>query len=108
MICSEHNKHVKFISYTGKYPSLCIGELVLEIDGKEYKFSDTYNMKNTFPQFWTSGGFCEITNHSDIYVHSGEWNIDVNAIPAQFKQYESEINEVFNKNVQHGCCGGCI
>lgn len=32
------SEHVKFISYSGKYPSLCCGELILEIDGKEYSF----------------------------------------------------------------------
>lgn len=30
--------HVKFISYTGKYPCLCSGILTLEIDGKKVRF----------------------------------------------------------------------
>ena len=29
-------RHVKFISYTGKYPNLCGGILTLEIDGKKH------------------------------------------------------------------------
>ena len=43
MIINNHNgiNHVKFISYTGKYPNLCSGILTLEIDGKEYKFGNS-------------------------------------------------------------------
>lgn len=33
---------VKFISYDGKFPNLCSGVLILEIDGKEYKFGHHY------------------------------------------------------------------
>ena len=31
----EGNEHVKFISYTGKYPNLCSGIITLEIDGEK-------------------------------------------------------------------------
>lgn len=34
---SETN-HVKFVSYSGKYPNFCRGVLVLKIDGIEYCF----------------------------------------------------------------------
>ena len=37
--------HVKFISYTGKYPCLCSGILTLEIDDKRIQFG--YNTPNT-------------------------------------------------------------
>lgn len=32
--------HIKFISYTGKYPNLCSGVLTLEIDGRIIKFGN--------------------------------------------------------------------
>lgn len=38
----------------------------------------------------------------------GEWQINVNKIPEQFRKYAAEIDEVFNDNVPCGCCGGCI
>ena len=28
-------EHVKFVSYDGKWPNLCTGTLVLNIDGKD-------------------------------------------------------------------------
>lgn len=30
--------HVKFVSYTGRYPNLCSGILTLEIDGENVNF----------------------------------------------------------------------
>ena len=47
--------HVKFISYSGKYPNLCSGRLVLEIDGERIAFSNDYSKK-----------------HSRIMNHSGK------------------------------------
>lgn len=38
----------------------------------------------------------------------GEWQIDVERIPEQFRKYAAEIDQVFNDNVELGCCGGCI
>lgn len=36
------SEHVKFISYTGKYPNLCSGILTLEIDGRTIRFGNRY------------------------------------------------------------------
>lgn len=102
---SDSNSHVKFISYTGRYPNLCSGTLTLEIDGVEYKFGRNYKEpKADFNSFWSSGG--GITREYNVY--SGEWRIDVSELPEQFRKYASEIDEVFNSNVRWGCCGGCI
>ena len=83
--------HVKFISYDGKFPCLCSGTLILEINGTKHSFG----LRKEFPRFWSS---------SDT---GGEWIIDVDEIPEQFRQYAYEIDEIFNDNVTHGCCGGC-
>lgn len=101
-------EHVKFISYTGKYPNLCCGDLTLEIDGEKVIFGSMYcsrmsERKGICPIFWYSGGY--IRNYE---AHKGEWQIDVSEIPEEYRKYASEIDEVFNANVPYGCCGGCI
>lgn len=130
MLVNKKNKsgtsRVKFISYTGKYPNLCSGVLTLEIDGKEYKFGHNYmnhhydEITNTwsytdedpehpnFNSFWTSGGCVTHDDNWNFDVESGEWKIDVEELPEQFKELADEIDKVFNENVEYGCCGGCI
>ena len=108
------NAHVKFVSYTGKYPNLCSGVLTLEIDGEEYRFGHDYTIYNwntdgNYDRFWSSGGSCGFINgYSEEYVKQGEWTIDVSAMPEELKKYAAEIDEVFNSNVRYGCCGGCL
>ena len=97
-------EHVKFISYTGRYPNLCSGDLTLEIDGEKVVFGNGYERKGVYMPFWCSGGY--ISN--DYEAHVGEWQIDVSEIPEQYRKYASEIDEAFNVNVPYGCCGGCI
>ena len=101
---NNDNNHVKFISYDGKYPCLCMGTLILEIDGTKYSFGN----KGKFHEFWSSGGTCGFTGDWEANVTDGEWIINVDEIPEQFRQYANEIDEVFNDNVTYGCCGGCI
>jgi hypothetical protein len=96
--------HVKFISYTGKYPILCAGILTLEIDGEPVTFGYSRENKPQYPPFWHSGG----CTGDDETIITGEWRIDISALPEQYKKYAVEIDEVFNQNVEHGCCGGCI
>lgn len=105
--------HVRFINYTGKYPSLCMGVLILEIDGKRYHFGYDYDGKykdvKMLPQFWSSGGSCGFrNNYSDTYVEHDDWRIDTDELPAELLDYAEEIDEVFNENVPYGCCGGCL
>lgn len=96
--------HVKFVSYNGKYPCLCGGMLVLEIDGIKHSFGN----KAKHPRFWSSGGSCEFIGNWEPNVTDGEWIINIDEIPEQFRQYASEIDMVFNDNITYGCCGGCI
>ena len=102
-------EHVKFISYTGKYPNLCRGDLTLEIDGEKVIFGNGYDIKmnkrkGVYPIFWHSGGYIS----ANYEAYKGEWQIDVSEIPEEYRKYASEIDEVFNVNVPYGCCGGCI
>ena len=122
---SSNTSRVKFVSYTGKYPNLCSGVLTLEIDGKEYKFGhnsmcyrfdkndngyycDEDPKNPNFDPFWTSGGSVTHNSHWDWDVKTNEWEIDVDSLPEQFWDVASEIDAVFNENVEYGCCGGCI
>lgn len=115
---------VRFISYTGKYSNLCTGVLTLEIDGKEYKFGHNYSNYHydangngrftdedpdnpNFEKLWSSGGRI-YGCMEDLYAVEGEWHIDADDLPEQFRDIADEIDEVFNNNVPWGCCGGCI
>lgn len=104
---NNETKHVNFVSYTGSYPNLCSGVLTLEIDGKEITFGYGFNSKDesTYRPFWSSGGGL-MPNYEGAW--QGEWQIDVERIPEQFRKYAAEIDQVFNDNVEWGCCGGCI
>lgn len=123
MVINNYNKsngnRVRFISYTGKYPNLCCGVLTLEIDGNEYKFGHNYSYYRggkftdedsdnpNFESFWTSGG-CIAGSIEDLHLEKGEWQIDADDLPEQFRDIANEIDEVFNANVPWGCCGGCV
>ena len=99
------NSNVEFVSYSGKYPCLCMGMLTLKIDGEEVKFGNKYSHKDVdYPTFWHSGGGIDY----NYETFSGEWIIDVESLPEHYRKYATEIDDVFNENVAHGCCGGCI
>lgn len=104
-------KHVKFISYTGKEPNLCNGILKLEIDGNEYTFGSDYNQKDhpesDYPKFWRSSGQLVHYDNYKWLVVKGEWEINVDKLPKQFRKYAVEIDIVINDNIEQGCCGGC-
>lgn len=112
MVINEKSKqkHVEFISYTGRWPNLCNGKLTLDINGVIVIFGNKCKYKDVdYPKFWQSSGnahFNIYTGGSDICT--GEWIIDANLLPEQYQQYAREIDEVFNSNVENGCCGGCL
>lgn len=97
---------IKFIKYTGKYPCLCLGTLVLEVDGKTYKFGHT----EEYSSFWSSGGNCGFYDHInwETYINKGPWEIDQENLPEELKEYSKEISNLINDNVEFGCCGGCL
>lgn len=96
---NNEEKHVTFVSYDGSFPNLCSGCLVLLIDGVEYKFG----MFCRYPKFWASGGWFD----EDYDPHEGEWVIFEASLPEEIRKYAREIEDVFNANVEYGCCGGC-
>lgn len=90
--------HVEFVEYTGKWPNLCHGVLTLKIDDKIQKFGNGQE----HPKFWITGGHCTMQT-----LTTDEWTIDVLKLPEEFRKYAAEIDNVFNTNVEYGCCGGC-
>lgn len=114
VIYNDNNKrNVQFVSYTGKFPNLCGGVLTLNINGREVKFgheSDNFDWNtckykdDNYNRFWQSGGYID----NNCYTYQAEWDIWVNDLPDAYQQYAYEIAAVFNENVPHGCCGGCV
>ena len=108
---------VKFIEYTGRWPNLCRGILTLEIDDQIVIFNDSYEKHNKiidgieyYDSFWSSGGSCGFYNdYSESYVNCDEWEFeDIRYFPKKYQKYYDEICELFNENVDYGCCGGCL
>lgn len=103
-------KSVEFVSYK-HHTSLCYGLLTLRIDGEIVKFG--VDIDNTgeelYPKFWTSGGSCGFKNgYSKSYIEKDEWIISANKLPEKYQKYAYEIDEIFNENVEEGCCGACL
>lgn len=90
---------LKFICYSGKYPNLCRGILVVEKDGKRYGLEDILS----------SGGRCYFTdNYANAHVETGRREICKEDLPKELQDNYHELLELVNDNVEHGCCGGCI
>lgn len=87
---------VEFVSYDGRFPNLCSGTLVLKINGVERVFP---------PHSLCSGGSVWFDKDWCEHVESGAWSVDV---PDDLLEYADEIEACVNRNVQHGCCGGCV
>lgn len=110
--CRERPAHVGFVSYTGKWPSLCHGILTLDICGCHVTFGDQDEFSPKLPdgrtpahpKFWSTGGTCG--TYPDPIEHD-EWQVDVSLLPEQYRDYAEEIDAVLNASVEHGCCGGC-
>lgn len=99
----EEEPMIKFISYNGKYPNLCYGDLTLEIKGKTVTFNKEKGC------FWkTGGGVGFSSDWEDTYVNHGPWRVESNQMPLEYREYAKEIENVINQNIPHGCCGGCI
>lgn len=99
VINSSKDNVVEFVSYTGKYPTLCMGTLTLKINGTNYSFG----MNGRYPSFWESGGYLD----EDWDPVKKPWVIDCEKLPEQFVEYVDLIDEVINDNIPFGCCGGC-
>lgn len=87
---------VEFVSYDGKYPNLCSGQLVLKIN----------EQVRELPHYClSSGGSVWFDNDWDEHVETGRWSIN---LPEDLEPLRKEIEECINENIPYGCCGGCV
>lgn len=89
---------IKFISYSGKWPTLCHGTLIVEKDGKQY------SMKNVL----ISGGSVSFDKDWEACIKEGDWSIDRDALAPELQDDWRELESLVNDEIPHGCCGGCI
>lgn len=96
---SKPMSRLEFVSYDGRYPTLCMGKLVVKVDGKEVVFPD-YCL--------ASKGNCYFTdNYENEVITEGDW--DVIDYPPDFpEELKNKLIEMVNNEVPHGCCGGCL
>jgi len=89
---------LSFVSYSGEYPNLCSGILILSLDGKRVVFPDNCLY---------SGGYVTFNEDGSEEVGEGPWSIAT--FPEGFpSELETEAERLVNENVVYGCCGGCI
>lgn len=88
---------VKFISYDGVYPCLCMGTLKIEVNDKLYSLD--YCL--------VSGGSIWFDENWDEHINYGEWSLDLGEY-SELEPYREEITKLVNENIPEGCCGGCI
>ena len=96
-------RSIEFVSYNGRYPTLCSGWLTLKVDGEQ---SRRY-------VYLFSGGKAYLDSHGNEVVEEGPWGLTKgeydNLVKDGFNDDEiEEIIRILNENVEHGCCGGCI
>ena len=112
---------IEFVSYSGSYPNLCRGKLVVKIDGKNVSFGKTkkfWGWENEdeiaeYPSFWVSGGCCGFDeDYFESYVCPGDWEMEDGIhekdYPSEIWNLLPKILELMNVNVPCGCCGGCL
>lgn len=89
---------IEFVSYDGQYPCLCVGNLILRING----------IQRNLGAILHSGGSCYDMENMDYRAVEGDWYIDEEDLPEDLQPYKDEIERIANENTIHGCCGGCI
>ena len=89
---------LEFVSYDGRFPCACAGNLVMSIDGENVHFPELCLL---------SGGNVWFDEDWNDHIETGEWSIDEfpDGFPDELKQ---KAVELVNLNVEHGCCGGCV
>ena len=91
--------NLKFISYNGRAPNLCNGELLMELNEQIIRFPE-HCLK--------SGGSCSYSySENEKIITEGTWSIT--KFPYNFSnELKEEAIKLVNENIPWGCCGGCI
>jgi hypothetical protein len=87
---------VEFVSYDGRYPNLCAGELVVRVYGATWTIHRL-----------SSGGSVTFDKEWNENVSDGDWSIEEwpDGFPEEAKK---DVVDLVNEKVTHGCCGGCV
>lgn len=93
-------RNIKFVSYDGKYPNLCSGVLILNVDGKIVTINK-YSL--------CSGGSAHFNDdYSESFIEYGPWSLNEGHFSDYSEEEKEYIIELINENIPHGCCGGCL
>lgn len=86
------------IDYTGSWPNLCSGRLIVTTEDAVWEFPD-YCM--------SSGGSVSFDADWDAQVTEGDWYIS--DWPDNFPEaLKCSVEAEVNLQIPHGCCGGCV
>jgi hypothetical protein len=90
-------KNIK-IQYDGCYPNACSGNLIVTVNGTEWRFPD---------HCLSSGGKVWFDKNWAEHVEQGPWSIW--EWPSDFpEKYKDAVIEAINLKIPFGCCGGCV
>lgn len=90
---------LEFVSYKTPHSfALCMGVLRFKLGETEFKFGDNN-------RFWQSGGAC---GWDDDETVQGPWDFKWDEAPNWIRAIKPEFENMFNKHVPWGCCGGCV
>jgi len=97
-MCDSDKDVLEFVSYNGRFPTLCSGKLVMRLNGNLI----------TFPDYCLdSGGRVSFDEDWNEKVTQGPWMIY--HFPEGFPEHLKEkATDLVNENVMYGCCGGCV
>lgn len=90
---------IEFVSYTGKWPALCMGTLTFKVNDKQYEIRNLIAGGETGFKHGYSG---------EPYIRKGPWSLYEDSLPDELKPCKRLITKMVNENVEQGCCGGCI
>lgn len=86
---------IKFVEVIERDWALCGSWVVLKINDQEIEFD--HILSTGGHTSWGEDGDC---------IETGPWGVC--NLPEYLEPYNEEITKIINKNVDWGCCGGCI
>ena len=85
---------IKIEKFVENRYALCSSLLIMSVDGESFRVE------------LISGGSVSFIEYMSEYIEHGPWSIF--KMPKKFKHLEKEIEDVINKEIPWGCCGGCV
>lgn len=103
---------IKFVSYNGSFPCLCIGDLVVKITGMVDIGGATVTLLDAEVDLGEveliSGGCYGFDDDGMDYIHKAPW-IAIKHLPAWIDaEAQKDLLRQINEHVEFGCCGGCL